>query len=89
VQTLQLRNKRFIQSCYNRALKRDYSLKDSRADVTLVVGTSGRVKKVRIRGITSQVLLSCLESNLRRWIFRPLGGSKAGEVTFSLLFRGS
>jgi len=89
VHKLQVQNRRAMQACYNRALKRDYTLKELRADVTLNVGLTGRVKAVHFKGVGNSTLKECLKTNFKRWNFRPLGGTSGTEVTFPLFFRGS
>lgn len=88
---LQRTNRRGLTACYQRALKRDNTLSELKAEVQLTVGSSGIVKRVRIKGIGKNTfgLGGCLQRNLRRWVFRPLGGSESKVVAFPLVFRGS
>ncbi|MBK8480106.1 MAG: zinc-ribbon domain-containing protein [Proteobacteria bacterium] len=77
-----------IQSCYERASKRDYSLGELRVDATVDVGPSGRVRTVSLKGVESEVLVDCLRSTLRQLVFKPIGGDGA-TLSMPFIFRGA
>jgi hypothetical protein len=83
---VQSANERSLKACYERALKRDPSLANARADVQVQIGDSGIVQTVEISGVDSIDLKSCLMRSVKRWVF-PAAGAQA--ISFPLIFRGS
>ena len=77
-----------IQSCYERASKRDYSLGELRVDATVDLGPSGRVRSVTLKGVESQILADCLRTTLRQFVFKPIGGD-GQTLSVPLIFRGA
>ncbi|MFH0900480.1 MAG: GYF domain-containing protein [Pseudomonadota bacterium] len=69
--------------CYEHALKEDPTLKVSRLDVTITVGTSGAVSSVSMPNQGS-TLSSCLSDRIRRWRFRK--SSEEFTTIFPLIF---
>ena len=84
--SMQRKYKKSLKVCYERALKRDDSLAEAKAEVTLDVGLSGMVKKATVGGVSNYQLKSCLHRVVKRWYF-----ANAGEQTikFPLIFRGA
>ena len=80
------KNRRTLQACYTRALKRDNSLTDFKAEVEIVVGASGVVKNVKLK-TANRDLTECIKTNIRRWVFQPVGHT--ATVAFPLIFAGS
>jgi len=77
-----------IQSCYERAAKRDYSLGELRVDATVDLGPSGRVRAVTLKGVANDVLADCLRSTLRQLVFKPIGGD-GQTLSMPFIFRGA
>lgn len=88
IQSLQKRHRSMLKACYTRASKRDNTLNEVKAEVVLTVGTSGTVTAVKVK-VPDYSMRLCLERALRRWVFRPLGGSKKADVQFPLFFRAN
>jgi hypothetical protein len=77
-----------IKSCYERALKRDERLKAARLDISVNVGETGSVKKVRVDAPPEFNSVSgCIREAVRRWRF-PSTNSEY-EATFPLILHGS
>jgi len=83
---LQKQNKGALKACYERALKRDDSLAEIKAEVTVAIGDSGVVKSVNIQKVNDPSLVQCLVQNIKRWGFPAVGGQ---TISFPILFRGS
>ena len=83
------RSKKAVTACYQRALKRDNSLTNVKANVTVTVDSRGRVSRVRITGTRNATLVSCLKGTLKRMSFSPAPGRGAAELKIPLNFRGS
>jgi predicted Zn finger-like uncharacterized protein len=63
------KNQSGIQTCYERALKRDDKLR-GRIEVTTSIGASGMVRKVDLRAPSElSPIKSCIETTIRRWAF--------------------
>ncbi|MCA9664696.1 MAG: zinc-ribbon domain-containing protein [Myxococcales bacterium] len=88
VQAVHRRNARGLKVCYERAAKRDNTLKNVRVDVTLAIAGSGKVRRVSLTfsGGKSPDLKACLQRNLIRWVFH---GASAQNIAFPLIFRGT
>jgi len=86
VKTVVNRNKRGVQSCYERALKQGEAPddKDLRVDFKLTVGSSGMVKNVLIRGAGSRYpnLTTCLKRSVTKWVFPSSSGDSPVEFPF-------
>ncbi len=78
--------KKNFQACYQRALKRDETLKELKVDVSIDVSGMGRVVSVTFRSLPSQDLKYCLTRIIKRWAFRPSGEQ---TIAFPLVFRGA
>jgi hypothetical protein len=83
---LQRKNKASLKACYERALKRDESLSELKAEVTVTIGDSGIVRRVSIRAGNNPELTSCIRRSIRRWAFPAIG---AQSFSFPIIFRGS
>ncbi len=83
------RNEGSIKTCYERALKREEGLRaGGRLEVTVSVGTSGRVKKVSVNASAALASVSqCVQDAVRRWVFPS--GREEYESTFPFLLHGS
>lgn len=86
---LQRVNHAALKACYQRSLKRDDSLKEIKAVIQINVVPSGIVRSVSISGVSDFQLRTCLQRNVKRWTFKPLGGSETKTIEFSMSFRGS
>lgn len=75
-----------LRACYNRALKRDDTLAETKAEITVNIDDRGLVRGVTIKGIDSPDLTSCLNANIRHWVFEPIGEQ---TFKFPMVFRGS
>jgi predicted Zn finger-like uncharacterized protein len=63
------KNQSGIQTCYERALKRDDKLR-GRIEVTTSIGASGMVRKVDLRAPAELTpIKACIETTIRRWAF--------------------
>ena len=78
--------KKNFQACYQRALKRDETLKELKVDVSIDVSGMGRVLTVQFQSLPSQDLKSCLHRIIKRWAFRPSGEQ---TIAFPMVFRGA
>lgn len=85
---LQNMHRRTLQSCYQRALKRDNSNVEFKAVFELTVTPSGFVRNVKVRGVPDSSLGNCMSRIVKRWAFRPPGGTENQTIEFSILFRG-
>ncbi len=83
---LQRRYKKALKACYERALKRDNSLVEVKAEVQVTIGDSGMVKRVRVTNVDSRELKVCLSRVVNRWPFPAVGEQ---TVAFPIIFRGS
>jgi hypothetical protein len=83
---LQRRHKKALKACYERALKRDNSLTEVKAEIEVSIGDSGIVKKVSVTKVDSRELQICLSRVVKRWPFPAAG---AQSVVFPIIFRGS
>lgn len=77
-----------IQTCFERATKRDYSLRELRVDAGLTITSGGRVKSVSVKGTSDDGLVRCLRIVIKKWVFKPVGGDGA-DLSFPILLRGS
>jgi len=80
------RNRQGLEDCYNRALKRDDTLKSFKIEVELLLGASGVVKGIKLDA-GEPTLTDCLKRAIRRWVFQPLGAETS--ISFPLVFAGS
>jgi len=79
-------NRRIVRVCYERRLKVDNTLQGT-TQLTLRVGSNGRVSGVKIAGTPKDVIFrECVKNAANRWVFpKPQGGSCALlEQPFSL-----
>ena len=77
-----------VKVCYERALKRDDSLKQAKVNVSVSINAGGRVSRVALDGNTSGSYLGeCLSNLIRRWSFPSTGESYQTE--FPLVLQGS
>jgi predicted Zn finger-like uncharacterized protein len=77
-----------IKSCYERALKRDERLKLARLDISVSVGETGSVKKVRVDAPPEfNGVSSCIREAVRHWRFPA--GSGGYEASFPLILHGN
>jgi predicted Zn finger-like uncharacterized protein len=77
-----------IKSCYERALKRDERLKLARLDISVNVGETGSVKKVRVDAPPEfNGVSSCIREAVRRWRFPA--NSEEYEASFPLILHGN
>ena len=84
--TLQRRYKKALKACYERALLRDNSLTEVKAEIEVTIGDSGTVKNVKVGEVGSRELQICLSRVVKRWAF-PAAGEQT--VVFPIIFRGS
>ena len=78
-----------LKACYQRAAKRDNSLKAVKAVIKLAIAPSGLTHRVGVSGVSDYGLRTCLIKTVRRWSFKTIGGSDDTDVEFSLEFRGN
>ena len=83
---LQRRNKKALKACYERALKRDNTLTEVKAEIEVSIGDSGIVTQVKVGQTNSRELQICLSRVVKRWPFPAAG---AQTVVFPIIFRGS
>jgi predicted Zn finger-like uncharacterized protein len=83
---LQRKNKTSLKTCYERALKRDESLSELKAEVTVTIGDSGIVKRVRVKAGNNPSLTTCVTRSIKRWVFPAVGEQTLG---FPIIFRGN
>jgi predicted Zn finger-like uncharacterized protein len=77
-----------IKSCYERALKRDERLKLARLNISVNVGETGSVKKVRVDAPPEfNGVSSCIRESVRRWRFPST--SDEYEASFPLILQGN
>lgn len=79
-------NHRIVRVCYERRLKVDNTLQGT-TQLTMRVGSNGRVSGVKIAGTPKDVIFrECVKNAANRWVFpKPQGGSCALlEQPFSL-----
>jgi len=81
------RNKPTLQRCYSTATRGMSEAPTIRMDVSITVGGSGTVQRVRARGQDLSNLKSCIEGTVRRWRFPRAGNST--ETVFPVVFAGS
>jgi hypothetical protein len=76
-----------IKSCYERALKRDDSLKLGRLDINVSVGDTGSAKKVRVVAPSEfNAVSSCIHDAVRRWRFPAT--NREYEAVFPVILQG-
>ena len=83
---MQRKHRPALTACYDRALKRDDSLAEMKAEVTVTIDDRGLVKSVTIMGVRDEELATCLRKNIRYWAFEPHGEQ---TFRFPIIFRGS
>jgi predicted Zn finger-like uncharacterized protein len=77
-----------IKSCYERALKRDERLKLARLDISVNVGETGSVKKVRVDAPPEfNGVSTCIREAVRRWRFPA--NTEEYEASFPLILHGN
>jgi hypothetical protein len=86
VLAIQKKHRSILTACYERALKRDDSLTEVKADVTVTIGDNGAVREVTIQGISDPTLHSCLRTSILHWRFDPIGEQ---SFKFPIVFRRS
>jgi predicted Zn finger-like uncharacterized protein len=84
--SLQRAHRATLKACYERALKRDDTLSELKAEVEVSIGDSGIVRAVRVRAGNNPDLISCIKRSIRRWAFPAVG---AQSFSFPIIFRGS
>jgi hypothetical protein len=76
-----------IKSCYERALKRDDTLKLARLDVNVTVGDTGSAKKVKVVAPAEFTAVStCIHDAVRRWRFPATNHEY--EAVFPIILQG-
>jgi hypothetical protein len=76
-----------IKTCYERALKRDDSLKLGRLDINVTVGDTGSAKKVKVVAPAEfNVVSSCIHDVVRRWRFPAT--NREYEAAFPVILQG-
>jgi predicted Zn finger-like uncharacterized protein len=80
------RHKSSLKACYERALKRDQSLTELKAKVTVSIGDTGVVRTVKVQAGNNPDLTSCVKRSIKRWAFPAVG---AQVLEFPLIFRGT
>ncbi len=86
IQSMQRKHRGPLSACYERALKRDDSLAELKAEITVTISDEGAVKGVSISGVGNDDLASCLRKDIRTWVFDPMGEQ---TFKFPIIFRGS
>jgi hypothetical protein len=84
--SLQRKHRASLKACYERALKRDQSLTEVKAEVEVSIGDSGIVRAVHIAAGNNPDLISCIQRSIKRWAFPSVG---AQTFSFPIIFRGS
>jgi len=84
--SLQRQHRASLKACYERALKRDQSLTEIKAEVEVSIGDSGVVRTVNISAGNNPDLVNCIRRSIRRWAFPSIG---AQTFSFPIIFRGS
>ncbi len=85
VSTMQKKYKAVLRSCYERVAKRDESLNEVKAEITVTLNDDGLVRDVRVKAGDSAELSSCLSKVIQHWAFEPMGQQ---TFMFSINFRG-
>lgn len=83
---MQRKHRPALTACYDRALKRDESLAELKADVTVTIDNRGLVKSVDFQGVRDEELAACMRKNIRHWVFEPVGEQ---TFRFPIIFRGT
>lgn len=84
---LQKASAQFFKQCYERAVKRNNSLRWLRMDVTLSIAGSGQIKKASFAGGNQDPeLTQCLGQHIKRWTFQPIG--EEADIVIPMSFRG-
>jgi hypothetical protein len=83
---MQRKHRSALTACYDRALKRDESMAELKADVTVTIDNRGLVKNVVIQGVRDDELVACMRKNIRFWVFEPVGEQ---TFRFPIIFRGT
>lgn len=86
IANVQRKNSTMMKACYERALKRDDTLAEVKANVTVTINDHGQVTQVKIDGIDNVQLVSCLRTSIGHWRFDPIGEQ---TFRFPVVFRGS
>jgi len=77
-------NKARLQRCYERAIRGQQSPPTVRLDISVMVASSGRVKRVTSEGSGPGGLAECIEASVRRWRFPA--SAEGGPATFPVVF---
>lgn len=80
------RNRRQLQSCYERAARGQANPPNVRMNVSIVVGRSGTVTRATATGQDFGGLRSCIERSVRGWRFPA--SSNGGPARFPVVFSG-
>jgi predicted Zn finger-like uncharacterized protein len=83
---LQRRHRATLKACYERALKRDNTLSELKAEVQVAIGDSGIVRSVKIAAGNNPDLIACIKRSIKRWAFPAVG---AQSFSFPIIFRGT
>jgi len=83
---LQKKHRASLKACYERALKRDDSLTEVKAEVEVSIGNSGIVRSVRVSAGNNPDLVTCIARSIKRWAFPSIG---AQSFSFPIIFRGT
>jgi predicted Zn finger-like uncharacterized protein len=86
IANVQRKNATMMKACYERALKRDDTLAEVKANVTVTINDHGQVTQVKIDGIDNVQLVTCLRTSIGHWRFDPIGEQ---TFRFPVVFRGS
>lgn len=81
------KNRPALQRCYERAAKGNPNIPAIRLDITIGVGMSGTVTKVRAKGEDFNGLKRCITSSVRRWSFPRSGNST--QTAFPVVFQAA
>lgn len=72
-----------IQTCYQRALRKDPSLAHGKIAVSIAIGTSGMVKSVVVEAPEGlRPVEACVKAAIARWAFPPSPEAYATELPF-------
>ncbi len=83
------RNRRSLEGCYQRQLKKDASMRSAKATLKFQIERTGKASGVRIdKRFDGTVLQSCLEGVVQRWTFPRFRGEPVA-VEFPLIFQGT
>ncbi|MGB5313644.1 MAG: AgmX/PglI C-terminal domain-containing protein, partial [Polyangiales bacterium] len=77
-------NKPRLQRCYERAIRGQQSPPTVRLDISVMVASSGRVKRVTSEGSGPGGLAECVEASVRRWRFPA--SAEGGPAMFPVVF---